>query len=171
MSNPWYSGSFHAIDGNRARARDVEAMDGATEAAFDGVKAKFDAVDSLIAGSPFMSAASTSTLTIAEGAISFVTERNKAISPTQALRIAPSTDLTKWMVLIVSSYNSSTGATTGTVVEVQGTGTFSSWILTSTGTSGIPTPIGQADKVLTSNGTSASWQLPNNAAIFEMGII
>ena len=71
---------------------------------------------------------STSSLTIGTGAQSFTTQASKAWALGQAVTIANSTSA--YMVGIVSSYNSGTGAMTVSVNSVVGSGTYASWTIT-----------------------------------------
>jgi hypothetical protein len=168
----YFQGAFNAVDGNRARARDVEALDTGVVTALDLVEDDVEALQSLFAGAPFISTVSSSTLTIALGAISFIAETGKSIARGMLLRLSAVSDTTKFMVVRVESYTSSTGAITGTVIQIsETTGSFASWTVVITGESGIPDPVGNENKVLSSNGTSASWQYPNTSALLHLGII
>jgi hypothetical protein len=73
---------------------------------------------------------STTSLSIGTGAKSLTVDASKSYLPGQTVKIARTSDGTKWMLGDVTSYNSTTGALAVTVSKVQGSGTFTDWTIT-----------------------------------------
>jgi hypothetical protein len=73
---------------------------------------------------------STTSLSIGTGAKSLTVDDEKSYLPGQTVKIARTSDGTKWMVGDVTAYNSTTGAIEVTVSKVQGSGTFTDWTIT-----------------------------------------
>jgi hypothetical protein len=77
---------------------------------------------------------STTSLTIGTGSKSLTVDASKSYLPGQTVKIARTSDGTKWMVGDVTVYNSTTGALEVTVSKVQGSGTFTDWTVTQAAT-------------------------------------
>jgi hypothetical protein len=72
---------------------------------------------------------STTSVLIGTGAKSLTVQASKSYVPGMTVKIARTSDGTKWMVGDVTSYNSGTGALAVTVSKVQGSGTFTDWTI------------------------------------------
>jgi hypothetical protein len=84
------------------------------------------------AGAPGMTATSATPLTIGTGAQSMTVEIDRNFAKGQELVIADSATPTNRMIATVTDYNSSNGTLDVSVSKTQGSGTFSSWIVTLT---------------------------------------
>jgi len=76
------------------------------------------------------SSVSTTSLAIGTGAKSLAVDASKSYLPGHTVKIARTSDGTKWMVGDVTAYNSTTGALEITITKVQGSGTFTDWTIT-----------------------------------------
>jgi hypothetical protein len=72
---------------------------------------------------------STTSVVIGTGAKSLTVQASKSYVPGMTVKIARTSDGTKWMVGDVTSYNSGTGALAVTVSKIQGSGTFTDWTI------------------------------------------
>lgn len=78
---------------------------------------------------PGTQASSTSTLTLATGLQNLTVQTGKQLAIGMSVKIADSTDGSRWLHGDIADYNSSTGQLSVNVQTVRGTGTGSSWIV------------------------------------------
>jgi len=103
---------------------------------------------------------SATSLTIGIGAQSLTVDASKSYLPGQTIKIARTSDGTKWMLGDVISYNSGTGALAVTVSKIQGSGTFTDWTITLSATDSI----NDGDKGdITVSGSGSTWTLNSDA--------
>jgi len=103
---------------------------------------------------------STTELTIGTGAKSLTVDDEKSYLPGQTVKIARTSDGTKWMLGDVTSYNSGTGALDVTVSKIQSSGTFTDWTITLSPTDSI----NDGDKGdISVSGAGSVWTIDNEA--------
>lgn len=117
-----------------AAAADASADAAAASAsAASGAQAAAAASAASAVSAPGTSATSTTSLAIGTGAKSLTVQTGKSLVVGATVKIAYTTDPTKWMAGDVTAYNSGTGALTVNVVMVNGSGTFASWTVSLAG--------------------------------------
>ncbi len=85
------------------------------------------------ASAPGTSATSTTSLAIGAGSKSLTIQVGKSIVVGMSVKIAYTTDPTKWMYGDVTAYNSGTGSLTVNVTKIASTGTFAAWTISLSG--------------------------------------
>jgi hypothetical protein len=133
-----------------------DAQTSATEAAASAATAL---------AAPGTNATSTTTLTIGTGAQTLTIQAGKALVVGMTVKIANTSAPTNWMLGDITAYNSTTGALSVSVSQVNGSGTASTWTVSLSGpgvTGTLPVASGgtgatslTANNVLLGNGTSA----------------
>lgn len=103
----------------------------------------------------------TSTL-IGTGSKTITVEASKSYVPGQTVKIAYTTDPTKWMLGDVISYNVATGVLVVSVLYIQGAGTFAAWTISLAAPAPVTIPSGS--QVLFFNSTAPTGWTQNTAA-------
>lgn len=85
---------------------------------------------------------SATSMLIGTGSKTFVTQTGKSYVPGQTIKVAYTTDPTKWMLGDVTAYNTGTGSLTVFVQFVQGSGTFGAWTLSLSAPAPVTIPTG-----------------------------
>lgn len=89
------------------------------------------AAASAAVNAPGTTGSSTTSLALTAGAKSFTMNTGKTLVAGQALSLASAADPANRMVVVLSSYDSGTGAATGTALagQISGSGTYADWII------------------------------------------
>lgn len=82
---------------------------------------------------PGTNATSTTSLTIGTGSKALTIQTGKSIVVGMSVKVAYTTDPTKWMYGDVTAYNSGTGSLTVNVTKIASTGTFAAWTISLSG--------------------------------------
>ena len=129
----------------------------ATAAAASAVAA--DASASSALNAPGTNATSTTSVAIGTGSKSFTIQTGKAYVIGQTLNIASAADPANFMAGQVTAYTSGSGALVVNVTQTGGSGTKTDWIVSMGAivSSTLPSQTGNAERVLGTNGTAASW--------------
>lgn len=142
------------------------AVTQATAAASSASAASASAASAL--GAPGTNATSTTSLTVGTGSKSLtLAQTGKAYAIGQVVVIASTASPGNQMTGIITAFNSGTGAMTVDVQQTLGSGTIASWTISLGAliSSTLPSQTGNNGKVLTTNGTWASWAsalIPSN---------
>lgn len=130
-----------------------------SQAAAAGLFLISDGVNVSWAASSAYTATSTTSLTIGLGAQTLTTTpTGKSFTTGQPVRLTDTANSSNYMTGLITSYVAGTGAMVVNVLAISGSGTISSWAV-AIDIFTLPSQTGNSGKVLTTDGTSASWQL------------
>lgn len=131
----------------------------ATNAAASASSASTSAT--LAQNAPGTQATTTTSLTIALGSQSLtLAQTGKNFVVGQYVQIVSTASTQNWMVGAITAFTSGTGAMTVNVTHIGGSGTIAAWAVTPGLPPNLPSQSGNANRVLKTNGSVASWADP-----------
>lgn len=113
---------------------------------------------------PGTAATSTTSLTIGTGPQSLTIQTGKALVSGMTIKAASAANPANWMHGDLTAYDSGTGALSFTCSTKSGSGTFADWVVSLSAPTGLPSPVGQAGKVVCSDGEGYAFKLLRDGA-------